>query len=481
MTARATARRDGPDGEAGLTIIEVIVAALVLALGALSTFGVLAAATKNAQRARASQVALDRAQQELEALRSLKSEQLALTTLPAHAASPLDPNYRVSGGEFGTIRSDPSGSLEAMVYNGSSLYGGETVEGGAIVPGPLQFSSGNVHGKVYRYVVWRNDSNCPEDTCPGSQDYKQIIVAVKLDTPSNESGERGYVEVASDFIDPEDSSLKDPVPGSEGVAGKQQLFLSDTPCATSGTTERAEITGDHLLHNTLGTCASGMQSGTELGAPDALLLAQAPDPEPANELNPPLYDYSSDSYLEGTAETDKGTQILRDDTSGCHFDPTGTTDPESQVHRWVTDPMASEFKIGTGDATEANATLEIYTRSLNESYYHAELCVFLFKREESGSPPEAEDTLLGKQGSSKSYWQYTPGSGAFWPTEKWTSVRIPMEIDDVPYPIPAGARLGVALSFNRAGTGTEAVPIMYDHPNFPSRIEIETTTPIEGG
>jgi hypothetical protein len=46
--------------------------------------------------------------------------------------------------------------------------------------------------------------------------------------------------------------------------------------------------------------------------------------------------------------------------------------------------------------------------------------------------------------------------------------------------IPANDRLGVALSVDPAGTPADAIPIMYDHPNFPTRIEVDTTTPLEG-
>ena len=90
---------------------------------------------------------------------------------------------------------------------------------------------------------------------------------------------------------------------------------------------------------------------------------RAARPGAETKPNPPLYDYSDDFYLEPTPDTDKGVQIRRDDTTGCHYVPTGTTEPESQVHRWVTDPMASDFKM-----TE-KVTLEFYTRTLNDELY----------------------------------------------------------------------------------------------------------------
>jgi type II secretory pathway pseudopilin PulG len=462
--------------EEGLTIVEVLVAALVLVLGSFATFGVLSAATVNTQRAKATQVALNRAEQEMEALRSLSNKELALTATPPHSSDAHNPDYRVTSDTFALTR-EPPGSYANLIVNGGSLYGGGEVEGGVVSPGPTSFSSGDVTGEVYRYVVWRNDPSCPESACPGTQDFKQIIVAVKLDTPPNQPGERGYVEVQSDFINPKASSLNNPVPGAEGVVTAQQFFLSDTSCSASGATERQEITGNHPLHNTLGTCASGLQTGSTLGAPDTLLLGAPPDPTPEDPSNPPLYDYSNDypGQPPPTPETAKGIQLRRDETSGCNYVPTGATAPQWQVHRWVTDPMAAEFNM-----TE-KATLDFYTRALSDSLYTGTLCVYLFDRHETGSPPKAEDKLLANMvNPSQTWWTYTPQGNGYWPRNKWEEVRLTMSFKG-PQKIPAGDRLGVALSVERANTQGDAIGILYDHPNYRTRIEVDTTTPLNGG
>jgi type II secretory pathway pseudopilin PulG len=489
-------------GEGGFTIIEVLVAALILALAALSTFGILASSVRNGERAKATQVALDQAQQEIEKLHSLTFSQLAMTTTPSHATSTLNPNNRVVNGRF-NVRRQPPEEFATMVVNGNSLYGGGFVEGGVVTPGPIPFESGDVTGKLYRYVVWRNDPSCPEseveaeDFCPGFQDFKQVVVAVKLDTPGNQSGERGYVEVQSEAIDP--TSLNEGIGGDGGGGGgdgggddeggegggglhtgtavtAQQFFLSDTACATSGVTVREDISGDHLLHNTLGTCASGPQTGSKKGAPDTLLLGGPPDPDPVDPANPLRYDYSNDGYLEPTPDTDKGLQIRRDDTSGCHYDPSGTVNPESQVHRWVSDPFATPFTMN------GKVTLEFYSRTLNDQLYHGTLCVYLFARHETGpaESPTATDSLFeGAVGVP--YWAFTPEQNEYWPRNDWTEERLTMEFQDAPYTLPAGDRLGVALSVDPGNTDAEAIPIMYDHPNYRTRIEVDTTTPIDGG
>lgn len=480
--------------EGGFTIIEVVVAVFVLVMGALATFGLLSAATKNTARAKATQVALDRAQQEVEALHSLENRQLAMTATPPHSSDALNPDYRVSNSSFALTR-EPPDNYYPMVVNGGELYGegGEigVIKGGTVNPGPVPFTSGDVSGEVYRYIVWRDDERCGAK-CPGWQDFKQIVVAVKLDKPGNQSGERGYVEVQSDFVDPIKSPVNDPAPGEKGVVTAQQFFLTDTSCSESGTTVRQEIAGDHPLHNTLGTCASGLQHEGTLGAPDALLLGQPPDPQPEDPNLPLFYDYSEDCYLEPSPDTDKGVQLLNGEAEGCeyisegakgcNYQPAGRH-PEARWHRWVTDPMKSDF-IMTG-----KVTIEFYTRTLDDlENTKGTLCVYLFKRHEKEESGElvAEDTRLtnANVGSKPEYWTFTPENNNYWPRLKWEKERLTMEFNGAPYTIPAGDpgdRLGVALSVEKNHTGAEAIPIMYDHPNYPTRIEVDTSTPIEGG
>lgn len=465
------------ESESGFTIVEVLVATLILVIAAMTTFSLLSSATKNTERARATQVALDRAQQEVEKLRSLNNDELALTTAPQPSSNEYSPAFRVNSGEgtYALTRS-PVGNYKKMVVKGGRFYGGEEIKKGAVDPGPIPFSSGDVKGSVYRYVVWRNDEKCSETDCPGTEDYKQIVVAVKLDKIVSQAGERGYVEVQSNFVDPEDSAKNDPVPGAEGVITAQQFFLTDTPCSPSGETSRQEITGDHLLHNTLGVCSDGLQNETTPGAPDALLLGGPPDPAPADPNDPLRYDYSNDFYLEPTPDTDRGLQIRKEDTPGCYFTPTGTTNPQARIHRWVTDPMEAEFKMS------GKVTLKVFTRTLNGVNYKGGICVFLFKRHEKGA--ETTDTYLKDKVGEAPYWTYSPGGVGTWPNEtgKWSEVSVSMTISKSPEPLLVGERLGLAISVNPAKTDADAIPFMYDFPTEgTSRLEVETTTPIDGG
>ena len=486
---RAWLERRFGGGEAGLTMIEVLVASVVLVMGAGATFGVLGAATKNAQRAKASQVALDLAQEELERLHSIPYEDLAVNPMPTATSNPQDPNSRISGSLFALKRGNPNKAYFPVVVDAetgvspeSDFFTGDSEKGG-------------ITGTLYRYVVWRNDPSCTTEECEESeQDYKQIVVAVKPNRSVSQGGESGYVEVQSAVTAPpteaeptqaekeeeekeheeEEKENENNGGGSGTDVTAQQFFLTDTACALGGTTVREEITSDHLLHNTLGTCASGLQTGTTFGAPDLLSLAGPPDPYPEDETLPVLHDYADDFYLEPTPDTDKGVQIRRDDTSGCHYNPTGATNPESQVHRWVTDPLPKAFEMG------GKVTLEFYTRTLNDALYTGTLCTYLFERQESGSAeaPVATDTMLIDTDTGNPYWTFEPEGNGYWPRNSWAKIRLTMEFQEAPRVVPANRRIGVALSVDRANTPADAIPIMYDHPNYATRIEVDTKTPL---
>jgi type II secretory pathway pseudopilin PulG len=239
--------------EEGFAIVELLTAVLILAIGAIAVLGIFDASTRNTFRAEETQVAINRAQLELEQIRQLAYEDVALTTTPAASSDPKHPSYRVSGSNFalGWDGTTPSDNAEMVVKN----IGGVT--DGSVSPGPTSFTSGDVSGKVYRYVVWRDDPNCelvPNstiDACPGAHDYKRVVVIVKLDHAPI-SFTRAYTEVQSNFSDPEATTQTSNDPGAGGPSlTAQQFFLSDATCNNSA---RQDITADHAEHQTWGAC-----------------------------------------------------------------------------------------------------------------------------------------------------------------------------------------------------------------------------------
>lgn len=448
-------------------MVEVVIATLVLVVGSLATFGLLRAATTNAQRAKGTQVALDLAQREMEALHRLSFAELALTATPPQSADRLNPGYRVNQGQgtFALTREPAEeASLPKLVVDPVS---------GVVAP-EEGFDSGGVTGTVYRYVVWRDDHACGA-ACP----YKRVVVAVKLAQLGNESAEHGYVELQSDFIDPTASATDESVRAAGGeVNSPQQFYLTDTPCSGTGATEaegwpQREATGDHPLHNTLGTCASGLQEGVDNGAPDALVLGAPPGLAPTDPSSPPVYDYSHDyaGQLPLAPEAAKGIQLMPDATGGCHFEPTNAAEKQWEVHRWVSDRMPFNFTLN------GKATADFFTRSFNGASYSGALCVYLFYVHEYTQNGELKfaETPIVNSATGNSYWTYSGQENGEWPRSEWTEVPVPMEFATTK--ILKGDRLGVAFSVDGI-SDPGAIPLLYDHPDYRTRIEVETATPL---
>jgi Tfp pilus assembly protein PilV len=184
--------------EDGFTIIEVLVAAFILVLAALAVFMTLAAAVRNAQRGKETQVGISFAQREMEKVRALPYSQLAMKTAPGTSTEATNPNSRVSGTSFDLDRGGTTANATMAISTS-----------GEITPFSENATVGGTKVNVYRYVVWRKDTaycatgtNSEKESCKNSQNYKTVIIAVRPSQPGNVAYKRGYYELQSDFVDP---------------------------------------------------------------------------------------------------------------------------------------------------------------------------------------------------------------------------------------------------------------------------------------
>ena len=450
--------------EGGFAVVEILVAVLILATGAIAVLGLFDASTRNTYRAEQTQVAINRAQRELEQIRQLAYKDVALTTTPAASSDPKNPDYRVSGSNFalGWDGATPSDNAEMVVKN----IGGVT--DGSVSPGPTSFTSGDVSGKVYRYVVWRDDPGCqlvPNstiDACPGPHDYRRVVVIVKLDDAAI-SFTRAYTEVQSNFSDPDASTQTSNDPGGGGPpVTAQQFFLSDTTCNNSA---RQDITGDHAEHQTWGTC-----NDPNPQKPDGLYTDAPPDPDPNDPGIPLLYDYANDVEPSLNPGQDKGLQLLRQDANGCSF--SGGSSPQYKIHRWLSQPLPLVFQMS------GQATLEFYTRTINDVNAQGTICVFVFIRKETAAecnplPPPCDTQLIDLTSPPNAFFVYSENP---WPAGAWARRRIPMSFSSTT--ATTGQRVGVEIAVRRNGTTGDVLEFMYDHPDYPSRLEVKTSTPL---
>ena len=259
--------------QGGFTMIEVVIATFLLALGSLGILSVVDASTRNNFRSEQSQVVVNVLEKELEQIKQRPFHEVALTGLPSHSSDQDEPDWRVSSGQFAMSRDGTD--LRPLVVNGSALAAGGTVAGGAISPAPKPFQTGDIKGAIHTYVVWVNDPKCPEAVCPGSQDIKRVIVVATLDAssaiggsaPTRRSTRTSWTPTSrrSRTRYPRVRARKDPSPPSG----------SRIPRATTRLASRSPATT--LTHNTLGTCASGFEDGRYAGGsrPDVHGAAQA--------------------------------------------------------------------------------------------------------------------------------------------------------------------------------------------------------------
>jgi hypothetical protein len=476
----------GVGEDRGITVVEVVIAALILVMVGLAVLGLGSAASRNTFRAEQSQVLSNRLQAELEHIRQLPYSEVAMTSLPAHSNDSASPAFRVSGAEFATNR-DGTDTMP-LLYNGGTTPTGQGVSGGAVDPGPTPFTSGDVHGKIYRYVVAPPAiQNCGATGCT-QDDLRRVIIAVTIDSTAP-GGTRSYQEIASDVADPEkrsDESL--PCQGCGGSGDEISTFwLTDTAC---NQTARQPLGGDHNTHNTRGSCADGPQTGGTRGAPD--LMFNEPPPE-SDAGTGTLYDYATDVEPAVNPGADIGLDIAEPSTqNGCLLSaptlgqldlPVLNTDTNKQTryHVWLSNPLNDEFKL----LEAADASLQLWTKTINGASYSGKICIWIFKRvtvlNVLGQQVTVDVPAINLDPPLLNVARFE-FSRAQWPTE-WTEIAVPMHFIWATDALTGlnllgQPRLGIAIQVERQGTGAPGLEFMYDHPNFESRLEVQSSSQI---
>jgi Tfp pilus assembly protein PilV len=184
-TGRCRRRAEGPDGEGGFTIIEVLVAAFILVLGALAVFMTFASAIHGVQRSKETQQGISVAQREMERIRVEPFANIGIQGGSVTPGAPTEtklPTSRVTSGgrEFNLNRR--GAPLSKPIVSGDLV---------AVKSGVR--SDDGTEVTVYRFVV------CEEAACLA----KRIVVDV-LPTPAdNQAGyQRSYYELQSTVVNP---------------------------------------------------------------------------------------------------------------------------------------------------------------------------------------------------------------------------------------------------------------------------------------
>jgi Tfp pilus assembly protein PilV len=205
----AKRRSPRPLAEDGISMIEVLVAVLILAIGILGLIGAFNSARKLNLLSERRTLSAHRAQLEIERLQAVPYEQLAMISAPSHSSETANPDYYVnysspvkcSTANCFAWNSSNTAQEEPLVIAAKSVQCGEekSTECGTVATSPTgrkcteslgacEWTDGNVSGKVYPFVTWHTDPVCEKEEngkpiCSTSS-YKRITVIVTVTVAS---------------------------------------------------------------------------------------------------------------------------------------------------------------------------------------------------------------------------------------------------------------------------------------------------------
>jgi prepilin-type N-terminal cleavage/methylation domain-containing protein len=448
---KVTSPRLGASAEHGFTVIEVVIAVALISIGVASTIRVFGASSRATVRSEQSEVGLQQAQAELDKLKTLPYGSLALTSQPASSSDPKDPGSKVEGAAL-RVRSD---LIEPFVLTPGAG------QAATVDPGPHPFSVGSqrtpITGRVYRFVTWR-DEKCPNLLCDGGQNTKRLTVAVAVD-PTGGSEARAPAWLSTVVVDPDAAPPGTQAPpgggpGSGEPVTAQSFYLYDTPC---GASQRQDQTGNHPTRDTASAGTSPSETSVcenpDPGRQPDLMAATSPPGDSAT----PLFAYSSDlegDYPGGLAMRHAGTECRSSYPAAAAADPSAAG--KWTVHAWSTGKLTQTFHLN------GLATLSLFTVSLGGTSGPRKLCATLIDREVTSGMPT--DRTLGSAVYDLSSWPVTIRRITF-------SFNLPQETD-----VLANHRLMLALQLRGESGGD--VALIYDHPLYPSLLEVATSTPL---
>lgn len=458
-------------GEAGFTMIEVMVASLVVSVGIVALLGSFAAVTKSGLSAQHHQQLLAYGQRQIERLRTYDyTTEMGLTSLPVQSGdgnpagdptpnAPANPNYYVAGTAFKIMArySDKSSGLAPGVSPNpepmDAVSNDAKLTSAKIDPGPTSFSVGATTGKVYRFVTWRSE-HCPASTpsgitnpCTGN-DSKRITIAIVPDTVGNGSGPGKPIWLSTVVSDPDSTptGVSPPRAASTATSSAQPFYLTDTTCSASWT----KPTTSHQTHDT----------NLVLGAAPCALSTTLPDLMDKSTTTDgpaaPLYDYSSEipRPAPGGLSAPAGLVLTRG-TADC----TATASPsaaaaKSAIHSWATQAMPTG---GFTIPSAGRAALSFWTQTRGGSAAGATLCATL--------RVAGTGAVVGTGTYAQAAWPAAPTQVSF----TWDLAG--------PVTVPAGDRLLLTVWLKPSPASADDVLLLYDHPSYQSSLLVTTSTP----
>ena len=441
----------------GFTLIELVVALMVLTIGifaVVTTFDFSRASTNQSELETS---AIDRAQREIEAVRSLPYDQVAhpVGGIVASSGDEADPTSRISGGSFAWDRAQQS-STEPLVMAAS----------GAV---PMRQAIERGDDDRFAYTVWRFVTATQEPACAaaidceeGGDGYRRVTIVVRA---SGLGDTLDPVWTSTTVIDPALAANNEGQPetlcqNAEGTAlelcsveaeGEQLDFYLTNTRANSGHV-RLPIPADpaqRTLHKTVrvpASCTAAPLSNSGCPIPDLMVTEPLAWLDAEDPATPPLVSFGTDVVPAIAA----GRPVLRD--VACNATPSRTDYLEGAY--WVTPPLAKPA------ALLGHGVLRLYGHAWSGAARDLTVCGIVHEVPAAIANPVANPPFE---------------IGRFEISYGWDGTVKPLSLDvDLGLAhsetVPAGKRIGLRLWV--AASSPDDIVVVYDHPNHQSSLSL---------
>lgn len=473
----AIACRVDPAAQDGFTLIELMVAIVILVIGVLGLAIGFNSARKLSLVSERDATMAHVAQKEIERLQSIAYSQIALNptlsspaeSTPSHSTDPTNPDYYVT-----------AASPAALQWDRSSSTSTETIDvdtsAGSLLP-VQNWSEGNLSGQIYDFVTWSSDPHCGQG-CPASQNYKRVSVAVTMG-----GGLQPYpVWVSSVIADPNAAPTGGPsgngnplnspgttchdsnnnvVPCTNDIGGSAVSFFLHDWSATAGAPQAPSA--DHATHATVGAVSGLLCSLLSIlpalttGCPQPDIMDGNP---PSGTGSTPLYHYSSDQGISGYP----GGRVLKP-SGDCTTGAWNTSLSNIASEFWVSSPVtATTTFTGQGGLSMATQTVGSVNAAVT-------FCVALYDVPPSGGVGGSLVNILGWPPVNLGGAAYTPPGN--WPiSPSQTAFSFDFRGSQGNVSIAVGHRLGVRIWIK--DNVSAAIAVLYDHPTYPAQLELNT-------
>jgi prepilin-type N-terminal cleavage/methylation domain-containing protein len=466
----AARRHLRPMAEDGFTLVELMVAVLLLTVGILTLGTVISQSRGEASVSETKSTEIHRAQKEIERLTALPYASIAMSGAPVTSSVSTDPGYYVnvsSSSTCPTYRYDQTGTnaAEPLAVNGCAgpptlLGGATTVSTGTVSPTPTPTNDGRKTYTVYDYVTWVTDPSCGVG-CPSSADYKRLTVAV---TSSGGSSQANPVLISTLIADPRANPANTVLNGNANplanpviqCLNSSGVLVTCTTGVGSSTVNRWYLTDSSASGSYSAPSANNTTRPTvaPFGLCTVLVTVGCPVPDLLNSAPPSgtasLFNYSS----EQTGVTYPGGRVLHRDVS-CTSTPSSTDNTKGEM--WVTAPL------GTSTTFTGQGGMTLNTQTISGVSASVTLCVAIY------DVPGSILNLVALPPIKLGVVSYTLAS--------WPTVSTPLSFTfnfsgNVAVSVPGVDRIGVRV-WVAAASGADVAAI-YDNPQFVSDLQLES-------